>query len=55
MLGDKEGLERKGRIDMAGAQTVLELRSEFGRPQKNLADPSKYIDETYYLKATSRP
>ncbi len=43
LLGGKDGLERKGRIDMAGAQTVLKLRSEFGRPQKNLADPSKYI------------
>jgi len=43
MLGGKEGLERKGRIDIAGVQTVLKLRSEFGRPQKNLTDPSKYL------------
>jgi len=43
LLGGKEGLERRGRVDLAGAQTVLRLRSEFGRPQKTLTDPSKYI------------
>jgi ABC-type nitrate/sulfonate/bicarbonate transport system substrate-binding protein len=55
MLGDKEGLERKGRIDMPGVQTVLKLRSEFGRPRKELTDPSKYIDESYYRKALQAP
>jgi ABC-type nitrate/sulfonate/bicarbonate transport system substrate-binding protein len=55
LLGGREGLERKGRIDMAGARTVLQLRSEFGRPQKTLGDPSRYVDESYYLKATGRP
>jgi ABC-type nitrate/sulfonate/bicarbonate transport system substrate-binding protein len=43
LLGGKEGLERKGRVDMPGARTVLKLRSEFGRPQKTLTDPSKYL------------
>ena len=43
LLGGKEGLERRGRVDMAGARTVLKLRSEFGRPRKELTDPSKYI------------
>ena len=51
LLGGGEGLERSGRIDRAGAQTVLKLRSEFGRPQKNLGDPSKYMDDSYYRKA----
>jgi ABC-type nitrate/sulfonate/bicarbonate transport system substrate-binding protein len=56
LLGrDKEGIRKDGRIDLEGVATVLKLRSEFGRPQKNLADPSKYIDESYYLKATGRP
>jgi hypothetical protein len=27
------------------------LRSEYGRPQKKLSDPSRYIDESYYDKA----
>jgi ABC-type nitrate/sulfonate/bicarbonate transport system substrate-binding protein len=51
LAGGREGLERKGRVDMAGLETVLKLRSEFGRPQKSLTDPSKYVDESYYRKA----
>ena len=52
LLGrEKEGIRKDGRIDVEGTATVLKLRSEFGRPQKNLTDPLKYIDESYYLKA----
>ena len=51
LLGGAEGFQRKGRIDARGAKTVLELRSEYGRPAKRLDDPSKYIDESYYEKA----
>ena len=32
-------------------ETVLKLRSEFGRPQKTLTDADKYVDESYYLEA----
>jgi ABC-type nitrate/sulfonate/bicarbonate transport system substrate-binding protein len=51
LLGGSEGFQRKAKIDLAGARTVLELRSEYGRPAKKLADPAKYIDESYYDKA----
>jgi ABC-type nitrate/sulfonate/bicarbonate transport system substrate-binding protein len=51
LLGGPEGFQKKGRLDRAGIQTVLRLRSEFGRPQKSLTDPDKYIDESYYNKA----
>lgn len=51
MLAGPEGFQKKGQIDIAGVRTVLELRSEYGRPQKSLTDPMKYIDETYYRKA----
>jgi ABC-type nitrate/sulfonate/bicarbonate transport system substrate-binding protein len=47
-----EGLQKRGRLDRAGMQTVLKLRSEFGRPQKELTDVDKYVDESYYLEAT---
>jgi ABC-type nitrate/sulfonate/bicarbonate transport system substrate-binding protein len=50
-----EGIRKDGRVDVEGTRTVLKLRSEFGEPRKDLTDPSKYIDESYYLKATSRP
>src|SRR6185369_10412703 len=55
LLGGTEGFQRKGKIDLRGARTVLDLRSEYGRPRKKLDDPSKYIDETYYEMATLAP
>lgn len=52
LLANKdEGIRKDGSIDMAGVATVLKLRSEYGRPKKELTDPSRYIDETYYRKA----
>ncbi len=52
LLGGSEGFQKKGRLDRAGIATVLKLRSEFGVPRKELTDPQKYIDESYYKKAT---
>jgi ABC-type nitrate/sulfonate/bicarbonate transport system substrate-binding protein len=50
-----EGFQKKAKLDMAGVATVLSLRSEFGRPQKKLDDPSKYVDESYYQRAMGTP
>jgi ABC-type nitrate/sulfonate/bicarbonate transport system substrate-binding protein len=55
LLAGPEGFQKRGEIDLAGVRTVLELRSEYGRPQKSLTDPTKYIDESYYRKALQRP
>ena len=52
MLGPKEGFQRKAKLDVEGARTVLKLRSEFAKPQKSLTDPLKYVDESFYRKAT---
>jgi len=46
-----EGLTRDGRIDMAGVTTVLKLRSEYGRPKKELTHPFSYVEESYFRKA----
>ena len=51
LLAGPEGMQKKAKLDRAGIETVLKLRSEFGRPQKDLRDPGKYVDETYYQKA----
>lgn len=53
LLGDKEGLQKKGKIDLDGIRTVLKLRSEYGTPKKDLTnvDPAKYVDETWYKQA----
>ena len=45
--GGREGLNRDGRIDMAGVHTVLALRSRYGVPPKTLTDPAPYVDETW--------
>jgi ABC-type nitrate/sulfonate/bicarbonate transport system substrate-binding protein len=51
MFAASEGFQRKAKLDIEGARTVLKLRSEFAKPRKNLADPMKYIDESYYRRA----
>lgn len=48
------GFDRKARISMDGLKTVLSVRSQYGEPRKTLTDPRKYVDLTYYDKATKR-
>ena len=51
LLADKGGIARDLAIDPAGIRTVLQLRSKYGVPRKELTDPAKYVDLTYYNKA----
>ncbi len=51
MFSAKEGFQKKAKIDLEGCRTVLKLRSEFAKPEKNLTDPAKYIDESFYRRA----
>jgi len=51
MFAEKEGFQKKATIDIEACRTLLKLRSEFAKPHKNLTDPMKYIDESYYKKA----
>ena len=46
------GLSREARISIKGAQVVLSVRSAYGEPQKKLADPYRYVDLSWYRKAT---
>jgi len=50
----KGGFDPEAKLDIEGIKKVLELRSEYGRPQKSLTDPAKYIDLSYY-EAARRP
>ena len=43
------------RPDAEGMRTVLELRGKYATPRKELGDPAKYLDLTYYDKAFARP
>lgn len=52
LLGETGGFARKAEIDWKGIDQVLALRSEYGRPQKLLNDPKKYVDLNWYEQAT---
>ncbi|MEO8755054.1 MAG: ABC transporter substrate-binding protein [Casimicrobiaceae bacterium] len=54
MTGAREGFQRGGAFDVQGVATVLAIRSEFGKPQKSLTDPARYVDDTY-LRAAAAP
>jgi ABC-type nitrate/sulfonate/bicarbonate transport system substrate-binding protein len=51
LLAPEGGLFRDLALDLAGIRTVLALRSKYGRPQKRLDDPSRYIDVALHAKA----
>jgi len=54
MTGEREGFARGGRIDVDGVMTVLKIRSELGRPPKQLTDPSRYLDDSYLRAAAAK-
>ena len=54
LLADQGGITRDAGLDMEGIRTVLALRSKYGQPKKTLSDPAKYVDLSYYEKATGR-
>ncbi len=51
LVGEREGFVRDGRLDREAMGTVLRIRSQLGQPAKNLDDPMRYVDESYYLVA----
>jgi ABC-type nitrate/sulfonate/bicarbonate transport system substrate-binding protein len=51
LLASSGGFEPRAALDLEGVRTVLKLRSEYGQPKKELADPQRYIDLTFYQRA----
>lgn len=51
LLDLKDGFFHDGRIDIAGVRTVLELRSRYAKPARQLSDPGKYLDDAYLRAA----
>jgi ABC-type nitrate/sulfonate/bicarbonate transport system substrate-binding protein len=43
----KARLLPEGKLDPEGINTVLKIRTELGRPQKQLNDAARYVDESY--------
>lgn len=51
LLHPRDGFQRKAQIDLEGVRTVLRLRSKYGQPQKNLTEPTRYYDDSFYRAA----
>lgn len=51
LTASRTGFPPKAAIDRAGIETVLALRSEYGKPKKSLTDPDAYLDLSYYEEA----
>lgn len=51
LLMQKDGLDPRAELDIAGIETVLALRSEYGKPQKVLGDAGKYYDLHFHGQA----
>jgi ABC-type nitrate/sulfonate/bicarbonate transport system substrate-binding protein len=51
LLAPAGGFHPTASLDVEGIRTVLKIRSEYGRPAKQLTDPSRYYDLTYYNRA----
>ncbi|MBC92273.1 MAG: ABC transporter substrate-binding protein [Rhodospirillaceae bacterium] len=51
MLDPIQGIAESEKINMEGVKTILDLRSKFGEPKKELNNPELYIDLTYYDSA----
>ena len=54
LLTSEDGIQKNGKIDVAGIRTVLKLRSEYGQPHRTLDEPMKYVDETFYNEAVGK-
>jgi hypothetical protein len=52
VLVSPKGFAPKAELDIAGVRKVLELRSQYGEPKKQLTDPMKYYDPSYYEAAS---
>jgi ABC-type nitrate/sulfonate/bicarbonate transport system substrate-binding protein len=54
LTNPKGGLNRGAKMNIDGVKTLLKLRGEYSEPKKNLTDPYKYVDLSYYEKATKK-
>jgi hypothetical protein len=54
LTNSKGGLNRGAKMNIDGVKTLLKLRGEYSEPKKTLTDPYKYVDLSYYEKATKK-
>jgi len=53
LLDPKDGVFRDCSIDLEGMACVLDLRSRYGNPRRQLNDPKKYCELSYYERVIS--
>jgi ABC-type nitrate/sulfonate/bicarbonate transport system substrate-binding protein len=51
LVGNPKGFDAGGKLDLAGARHVLELRRQYGPKGKSGTDISRFIDETWFQQA----
>ena len=51
LVSEKDGFAPHGALDTAGMATVLRIRSEYGRPRKEVNDAARYVDESVLADA----
>ena len=51
LLDPREGFQPRAALDLAGVGTVLALRSRYGKPQRQLTEPARYVDLSWYARA----
>jgi ABC-type nitrate/sulfonate/bicarbonate transport system substrate-binding protein len=54
LLSPRSGLTPRGAVTIEGIQTVLDLRTRYGKPGAALGEPQTYIDLTYYDAALAQ-
>ena len=52
LVSGKGGLNKRAAINMDGVKTLLDLRNKLGDGKTQLNDPMKYVDLSYYDKAS---
>lgn len=52
LLDPNTGFDPRAELDIKGIETVLVLRSEYGKPRKALTEAGKYYDPQYHAEAT---
>jgi len=52
LVSGKGGLNKRAAINMEGVKMLLDLRNKLGDGKKQLDDPMKYVDLSYYQKAS---
>jgi len=51
LIADPNGLDPGGKLDVAGARRVLDLRQQYGPQGRPSADLGRFVDESYFERA----